>query len=240
MKNKKRCFFEILLFLTLGFFVIGEKVQAAVPVISNVAPSGTLATGTTNITLSLQTDVVATCRYTYHLSTAYNDPTYSYAFNTVDGLAHSKSLTYVENTTTGQIFHFFVYCADGEGNVNSTPHDLTFSVNADAPPTLRSATQNELTDTTASLELFSTELVACRYSATAGVSFNLMTNIFDDSGTYHYKKLTGLTPNTSYTYYVRCAYPIEMPNTSDFLINFTTLSEPDVLSPAAPSGLTIL
>jgi hypothetical protein len=210
----------------LACFCTGAKdAQAATPVISNGLPTGTLTAGTSQITVTVQTNENAACRYTYTPGTAYNDPLYSHAFTTTGGTVHSNTFNFIEYTTRGQFFTYYVYCSDGSGNVNQTPYIVNFSVAAAAEPTLYpgSSPRTDLVSATgADLLLWTEGFVDCRYAATAGVAYGAMPGDFEDYGTFHRARLTGLTPSTTYTYYMRCIYPIGQPNTSDFPISFTT------------------
>lgn len=93
------------------------------PTRSNGTPSGTLASGTTQTTLSLTTNENALCRYATTAGVAYGSM--PNAFATTGGTAHS---TVVSGLTDGGSFNYYVRCQDGSGNANSDDFPIAFSV----------------------------------------------------------------------------------------------------------------
>ena len=88
------------------------------------------------------------------------------------------------------------------------------------------------TQTTISLD--ADELATCKYSTTAGISYDLMTNTFSTTGgTTHSTLVTGLSDGNSYIYYVRCQDTSNNQNTTDFQISFSIAepSPPDTIPP---------
>ncbi|MEN9913162.1 MAG: hypothetical protein RLY66_570, partial [Candidatus Parcubacteria bacterium] len=80
-------------------------VPSNAPDASNGAPSGTFAAGTTGATLSLATDIAATCRYGTVADTAY--ASIANTFTTTGGTAHSSTLTGLVNGIT---YTYYVRC----------------------------------------------------------------------------------------------------------------------------------
>ncbi|HXG19026.1 MAG TPA: LamG-like jellyroll fold domain-containing protein [Methylomirabilota bacterium] len=114
---------------------IGEARDTTPPVLSNGQPSGTLAAGTTQTTLSLTTDENATCKYATTAGTPYASmPT---VFSTTGGTSHS---TTVNGLSGGQTYNYYCRCSDALGNVNGSDYVITFSVAATpaAAPTVSS------------------------------------------------------------------------------------------------------
>ncbi len=211
------------------------------PEISNGLPTGMLATNTLQVILTVQTDVAATCKYAFTDSTAYDDPNFSYPFETTGETTHTKTLDYAPGTTNGQTFNFYVRCNDGNGNINETPYLINFSVASDAEPILSDGAPSGILPagtTETLLELFTNEFVTCKASETPGTSYDLMEHTLQDAGTYHSVPITGLENGTSYTYYVRCSYPSGTLNTTDFPISFSVAS-PDITPPNFPIGLSV-
>jgi hypothetical protein len=97
------------------------------PVLSNALPSGTLAAGTTQTTLSVTSNENATCRYATTAGTAYGSMPNS--FSTTGGTAHSTLVTGLAN---GQSYSWYVRCQDSAGNANTSDTAIAFSVAA--PP----------------------------------------------------------------------------------------------------------
>jgi PKD repeat protein len=93
------------------------------PVVSNGLPTGALAAGTTQTTLSVTTNEVATCRYGPTAGTAYTSlPT---VFTTTGGTTHTSPLTGLVN---GGSYTRYVKCQDGANNANTTDTVIAFSV----------------------------------------------------------------------------------------------------------------
>ncbi len=93
------------------------------PLCSAGAPSGTLPPGTTATTISLTTDVVATCRYDTAAGTAYAAMPSS--FDVADTTAHS---TLVTGLSDGGSYTYYVRCIDGAGNANPDDFAIAFGV----------------------------------------------------------------------------------------------------------------
>ena len=93
------------------------------PVRSNGAPSGTLAAGTTQTTLSLGTDENATCRYATTAGVAYGSM--PNPFTTTGGTAHATTVTGLVN---GGSYNYYVRCQDTAGNPNTNDFPIAFTV----------------------------------------------------------------------------------------------------------------
>ncbi len=93
------------------------------PVRSNGQPSGILASGTTQTTISLSTAANATCRYSLTGGVAYSSMTNT--FTTTGGTTHSRVVTGLAN---GNNYSYFVRCIDGAGNANTDDFVIAFSV----------------------------------------------------------------------------------------------------------------
>jgi hypothetical protein len=100
------------------------------PVRSNGQPTGTLAAGTTETTISLNTNEDATCKYS--LGTAQveyeNMPD---TFATTGGTTHTSLLT---GLTNGQDYTLYVRCRDAFDNTNMDDFSISFSVSGDGAP----------------------------------------------------------------------------------------------------------
>lgn len=93
------------------------------PTRTNGAPSGALASGTTQTTLSLTTSESATCKYGTGVGTSYAG--IASAFTTTGGTTHSTTLT---NLSNGSSYAYYVRCADASGNANTDDYAVSFSV----------------------------------------------------------------------------------------------------------------
>ena len=116
---------------TLGYAVeigaSGGVADTAPPVLSLLAPSGTLAAGTTSTTISHVTNEAATCRYSATPGTDYADMTLS--FDSSYAMSHSAT---VSGLTNGGSYNRYARCIDGAGNANTTDAVFSFSVASSA------------------------------------------------------------------------------------------------------------
>jgi hypothetical protein len=94
------------------------------PVISSPLPSGTLAYGTTSVTLQVTTDINATCRYDT-TNVAYSSM--SSTFATTGGTSHQQTGF---STSPNSSYAFYVRCMDAQGDTNPSSTTLSFSTNA--------------------------------------------------------------------------------------------------------------
>jgi hypothetical protein len=109
------------------------------PMRTNGNPSGTLATNTTQTTLSLKTDENATCKYSTSPNTAYGSM--ASPFTTADGTIHSATVT---NLANGQTYNYYVRCQDSSNNPNTNDYTISFLVaNPEPFPTYSNADMNQ-------------------------------------------------------------------------------------------------
>lgn len=92
-----------------------------VPVLSNPVPANGSDVNTSQITLGVDTNEVATCRFATSASVSYYDMTTTFA-NT-----QSTSHTTTVNLTDFGIYNFYIRCQDNAGNANN--NDFLVSVN---------------------------------------------------------------------------------------------------------------
>ena len=217
----------------------GSTPDTTPPVRSNGLPTGTLAAGTTQTTLSLTTNENASCRYATTAGVAYGSMTNT--FTTTGGTAHSTTVT---GLTNGGSYSFFVRCQDAAANANTNDFTISFSVAqpADTTPPVRSSglpTGTLAAGTTqTTLSLTTNENATCRYASTAGVAYASMTNTFATTGTTaHSTTVTGLTNGGSYSFFVRCQDAAANANTNDFTISFSVAQPADTTPPVRSSGL---
>jgi len=209
------------------------------PVRSGGSPTGTLAVGTTQTTLSLVTNEAATCRYSTTAGVAYASMT-----KTFGGAGTTSQSTTVTGLTNGTTYNYYVRCQDTAGNTNPDDYLITFSVAKDTTPPVRSAGSPTGTlaagTTQTTLSLTTNEAATCRYSTTAGVAYPSMTKTFTGAGgTAQSTTVTGLVNGTTYNYYVRCQDTAGNANPDDYLITFSVAAAditPPVRSAGSPTG----
>jgi len=95
------------------------------PVRSGGSPSGSLAAGTTQTYISLNTDESATCRYSTNSGTSYSSMVNT--FQTTGGTGHSQLITGLSN---GGNYNYYVRCNDTSGNFNINDFTISFSVSS--------------------------------------------------------------------------------------------------------------
>ncbi len=190
------------------------------PLRSAGAPSGTLAMGTTETTLSLATDVAATCRWDTAAGTAYAAMPNS--FTTTGTTAHS---TLVSGLFNGGSFTYYVRCIDGD--IDANPDDFVIAFDIVGPPERSAGAPAGVLPsgaTEAAVSLTTNEDAVCRYDTAAGTAYAAMPNSFTTTGTTaHSTLVSGLTDGGTFTYYVRCLDTEGNANPEDFTISFSVV-----------------
>ena len=98
------------------------------PVISGVAPSGTLPYGTTSQAVTFATDKTATCKWDT------TDGTYSGMANTITPVGAGTSWSYtVTGLTNGGAYNYYMRCANSGGYADTTSTVASFNVSNTAP-----------------------------------------------------------------------------------------------------------
>src|SRR5213596_2190096 len=220
-------------------FTVDFPADTAPPVRSGGQPMGTLPAGTTQTTLALTTNEAATCRYSPSAGVPYDAMTQTFA--TTGGTAHSAP---VSGLVDGGSYAFYVRCLDTVANANPDDFAISFTVDlpADTAPPVRSGGQPLGTlpagTTQTTLALTTNEAATCRYSPSAGVPYDAMTQTFATTGgTAHSTPVSGLVDGSSYAFYVRCLDTAANANPDDFAISFTVDNTPTVdTTPPARSG----
>src|SRR5207247_747078 len=200
-------------------------------------PMGALPAGTTQTTLALTTNAPAPCRYLSPSATLFRSMTLIFA--TTGGTARS---TPVSGLVDGRGYAFYVRCLDAAANANSDDFAISFTVDstptADTTPPPRSGGQPMGTlpagTTQTTLALTTNEAAACRYSPSAGVPYDAMTQTFATTGGTPYSTLfCALVDGRSYAFYVRCLDAAANASPDDFAIAFTADSPADTAPRAA-------
>lgn len=112
------------------------------PLRFNGLPFGTLPSGTTQTTHSLETDENATCRYSTSAGVLYSSMPNT--FSATGGTSHSGLIT---GLTDGSSHSFYIRCQDSVGNRNGDDFIISFSVASPLPDTEPPATPQNLTAT---------------------------------------------------------------------------------------------
>lgn len=215
------------------------------PVLSALAPSGTLAQGTTQTTISATSNEPADLRYDT-VDVAYG--TMALAMTTVDGLHHTATVT---GLTNGPVYTYYVRGQDRvvpSPNANTTSSVITFAVSAPSDTTapIRSGGSpsgaRPSGTTSVSMTLQTNEAATCKYGvvppSTSSTTYAALPNTFATTGsTTHSQTISGLVDGGSYTYEVKCLDAALNANTTSFPISWTvTPLPPDVSPPVRSAG----
>lgn len=103
----------------------------APPSIANGAPHGLLPYTTTAVTISVETNEIATCKY----GTESNQP-YSSMPNTFSVTNSLKHTSVISTITSGRVYTYYVRCSDGSGNSSTGDYILSFTVLLPNAPTV--------------------------------------------------------------------------------------------------------
>ena len=107
------------------------------PIIANGQPTGSLPHGTTQASMSVNTDETATCRWGTTSGTPYAD--LPNAFTSTGGTTHSTLLT---GLVDGQHYTRYVRCRDAHGNANASSYAISFDVASPPPGSPRTLTRD--------------------------------------------------------------------------------------------------
>jgi hypothetical protein len=171
------------------------------PVRSAGAPAGTLAAGTSSVTLSVITDEPATCRYGTGSNVAFTSLA---PMTTTGSTAHTVAVT----AANGGSYRYAIRCSDAAGNTNADDYAVSFSV-------ANTATTNpldgvDLSSPTAPMALAATTTASAATLTWQGSTDNVgvigyqvrRAGVQISSVTATEYTDTGLTPNTVYLYSV--------------------------------------
>jgi cysteine-rich repeat protein len=167
-------------------------IPAAVPLaISSISESDF---GTTSATLTVVTNVPATCEYKQLLPL----PVGNFAnMGTTGGINHRHDLT---GLTADRLYKYQARCTNAGGSVTRDFQSFSTNQGLRIEP---STTATSITDTGASLLVITNEPSQCAYSTVSG-SYSSMTPIPGPFAITSIQALTGLTPGSSNRYFVTC------------------------------------
>jgi hypothetical protein len=207
---------------------------------SGLYPTGTLPAGTKETTISVSTNEAAYCRYDKDTGTAYNSMSGSFTYDK-EKTFHSIKVVGLE---TGTTYTYYIRCRDMDNVKNTDDAVVRFNVGStslpsgtaggsssgavdvkEIPPIISNLYPTGTLPAGTSetqLSVSTNEAAYCRYSTTAGTSYNSMTKSFsyDKAKLAHTVNMVGLTDNKIYEYFVRCRDMNDNRNTSDAVIRF--------------------
>ena len=114
---------DVIITRTGATVTVDAGTDTTAPTLSNGSPSGALAAGTTQTTVSLSTNEAATCKFSQTTGVAYASMTGT--FTTTGGTSHSMTAA---GLTNGTSYNYYVRCNDTSGNPTTSDYAISFSV----------------------------------------------------------------------------------------------------------------
>jgi arylsulfatase A-like enzyme len=168
------------------------------PVLSNGQPSGTLPAGTMQATLSLTSDENAACRYALAAGTDYSLMTNVLA--TTGATSHS---TPVSGLMSGNVYTFYVRCADAAGNANLSDFAITFAVDVDqTPPGISNVQATGITTSSANISWSTDEPADSQVESGLDTTYGQLSALDTTLQTSHATPLSSLQAGITYHYRV--------------------------------------
>jgi hypothetical protein len=178
-------------------FSVAEANQAPAPVISNGQPNWAVSYRETEVELSVETDIDATCRYAQNSGLAFAD---MQLFSSTNERAHSSTVP----VTPGGSYHYYARCVGVDGGALSDEYHIHFDVEAE--PFLLS---NPLPSGILSSGITATQLAittnreaSCAYSQESAQAFEDMTPM-SGAGLHHTADIA-VAAGKEYRHYVKC------------------------------------
>lgn len=221
------------------------------PIRSNLFPTGTLPTGTTETKISVSTNEPGYCRYSTESGQSYDSMKNRFSYDK-NKTFHTAKIKKLKN---GQTYEYFVRCRDLAGNKNSGDAIIQFSIGGAAPYYAGPSPSAGPDETPPGLSnLFPTgtlpagtletqisvttnEPAYCRYSAESGQTYDSMNGRFsyNKEKLLHTATVKGLTDNKIHEYFVRCRDVKGNKNTNDAKIRFGVGGATPPSSPTTPT-----
>lgn len=164
------------------------------------APSGTLPSYTTAVTLTLSTNEAATCRYAIAPGVAYASMTNT--FSLTDGLNHVQ---YIAGLVDEQTYTYYVRCRDVANSVNTDDYVISFYIfSSDTVPPIISNTQAiDLTPYSARITWETDEPATSQVEHGGNSAYGTLSPLSPTRVISHSIVLVGLNPATTYHFRVR-------------------------------------
>jgi hypothetical protein len=170
------------------------------PVRSAGAPSGTLPSYTTAVTLALSTNEAATCRYAITPGVAYTSMTNT--FSLTGGITHAQP---VSGLVDEQTYTYYVRCQDMAGSTNGDDYVISFYIfSSDTVPPIISNTQAiNITPYSAQIIWETDEPGTSQVEHGGSIAYGVFSPLSLTRVTSHSLVLVGLDPATTYHFRVR-------------------------------------
>ena len=185
--------------------------DTAAPSISGLSPSGTVAVK--EVSLSLDTDETATCRYG-ESDVEYGSMTESFG---AAGTRHTKTITLDD---PGE-YKYYVRCADSAGNENAASEQIGFTYSLPEGPKVSNLEPSGgvVYQNSVALIASTDKPASCRF-AESDTDYEQMGNFFDTNDGLFHQAFVDLPDYGYYSYYVRCTDKEGVPGSRAETINF--------------------
>lgn len=177
------------------------------PIIKNLLPSGTLPNSTNTVTLQIETDEQATCKYALSNVSFYG---MTESLDTIDGLNHTKEVS----TNEVKTYTFYVSCQDLDGALVLGVNKIEFTIDSSsidtiAPTVFNAGPTSTLADGTSQVNIYAStnENSTCRYSNNLEHDWEDMAQMSTTGFNVHVQNITGLSNGNTYNYYFICEDP---------------------------------
>jgi hypothetical protein len=170
------------------------------PIRLDGAPSGTLPSDTTEVTLSLATNESATCRYATTPGVPYAAMTNVFA--TTSSITHTHLVT---GLVDEQAYTYYVRCQDTAGSANDDDYEISFYVFSSdtVPPVISDVQAIDITPYSAEIVWQTDEDCTSQVEHGETDAYGTITPITPTRGTSHSVQLAGLDPETVVHFRVR-------------------------------------
>jgi hypothetical protein len=170
------------------------------PIRLDGAPSGTLPSDTTEVTLSLATNEAATCRYATTPGVPYG--TMTNVFATTGSITHTHPVT---GLVDEQTYTYYVRCQDTAGSANDDDYEISFYIFSSdtAPPVISDVQAVGITPYSAEIVWQTDEDCTSQVEHGETDAYGTTSPISSTWVTSHSLTLAGLDPETTYHFRVR-------------------------------------
>ena len=185
-----------------------------------------LPSETRKITLSIETDEKAICKYS-DVSGVHFDSMQGVFFQT-NGTSQSVSIT---TLSEGEKYKYYIKCMDEGGNKNTDDFIISFGVELPedkTPPVLSNPSHRgdvlPAETKEVNISISTNELASCRYSVIGGLAYNSMRDNFsyyDQTKKFHTAKIAKLENGKNYDFFARCKDLNGNASAGDVLISFS-------------------
>ena len=203
------------------------------PTFTSATDDATIIKGGSTVTITTvasdadagQTLKLFVCKSTTGVSSSGCGVGNGYCSDTTDSSNPTCNFVSETDDTT---HNWYAYIFDSlDEAATSNPKSGSYTTDSTPPARSNGLPSGNINTGTPTLSLTTNELATCKYSTTAGTSYDSMTDTFSTTGGTSHSQLLSLSDG-SYTYYVRCVDSVGNKNTDDYSISFVVdTAKPD-------------